>query len=63
MTPERLPHVQYEVDAEELVQLLSRPEQKDPRLITDPIALYGTKPLPPDPVSRAPMPGGLYFAS
>lgn len=63
MTPERLPHVEYEVDAEELVQLLSRPDDKDPQLITDPIALYGTKAPAPDAVSRSPMPGGISFAS
>jgi hypothetical protein len=62
MSPERLPHVEYEVDPEELVQLLSRPERKDLWLITDPIAIYGTQPPAPDVASRSPMPGGITFA-
>jgi hypothetical protein len=62
MTVERLPHIEYQVEVQELVQLLARPEKKDPRLITDPIALYGTKPLSPDAAPRSPMPGGMAFA-
>ena len=62
MTVERLPHVEYQVEVEELVQLLARPEKKDPRLITDPIAIYGTKPPTLDVAPRSPMPGGLTFA-
>jgi hypothetical protein len=63
MTIERLAHVEYEVDAEELVRLLSAPPQKDPRDITDPIALFGTAPIDPEPLSRAPLPSALTLAA
>jgi hypothetical protein len=59
MTPQATAHVQYEVDAEELVRLLAAPVQKDPRDITDPIALFGTAPLDPEPLPRAPLPSAL----
>jgi hypothetical protein len=63
VTVERLAHAEYEVDAEELVRLLAAPVQKDPREITDPIALFGTAPLDPEPLSRAPLPSALTLAA
>lgn len=45
MTAERLAEIEYEVHPEELAQLLAAPEQRGPREICDPIALFGARPL------------------
>jgi hypothetical protein len=63
MTAERLSHVEYEVDPEELVRLLAAPVHTDPREITDPIALFGTKPIEHDPHPGAPLPSALTLAA
>ena len=63
MTLERLAHADYEVNAEELVRLLAAPAQRDPREINDPIALFGTGPVDPEPLSRAPLPSALTLAA
>jgi hypothetical protein len=45
MTAERITQYEFEVDPEELALLLAAPIETDVRRITDPIAVFGTKPV------------------
>jgi hypothetical protein len=57
MTAQLLTQVEYEIDHEEFVRLLAAPDQRDPRDISDPIALFGAQQLDPDPVPGSLVPG------
>jgi hypothetical protein len=45
MTAQRITQYEFEVDPEELALLLAAPIETDVGRITDPIAVFGTKPV------------------
>jgi hypothetical protein len=55
MTAERITQYEFEVDPEELALLLAAPIETDVRRITDPIAVFGTKPAEDIQVPGSPL--------
>jgi hypothetical protein len=45
MTAQRITQYEFEVDPQELALLLAAPIETDVQRITDPIAVFGTKPV------------------